>query len=94
MREIDCKIITENIKRLCIEANYHLPEDIEDRICRCIEEEPYELAKDTLRNIKENFEISKQDVFPICQDTGMACVFFGNWTRCTYYRWKYRRSNK
>lgn len=75
MREIDCKVITENIKKLCIEANYHLPEDIENRICECIEEEIYQLAKDTLKNIKENFEISKEDVFPICQDTGMACVF-------------------
>lgn len=75
MREIDCKTITESIKRLCIEANYYLPEDVENRICKCIKEEPYELAKDTLKNIKENFEISKEGVFPICQDTGMACVF-------------------
>ena len=68
MREIDCKLITQNVKKLCIEANYHLPQDIEDRITKCIEEEPYELAKDTLENIKDNFEISKQGVFPICQE--------------------------
>ena len=75
MREIDCKLITEEIRKLCIEANYRLPKDVEEQICKCIDEEPYELAKTTLKNIKENFEISKEGVFPICQDTGMACVF-------------------
>lgn len=75
MREIDCKLITENIKKLCIEANYFLPEDVEKRICDCLEDEPYEIAKNTLKSIKDNYEISKNGVFPICQDTGMACVF-------------------
>ena len=75
MREIDCKLITENIKKLCIDTNYNLPEDVENRICKCLEEEPYEIAKETLKNIKDNFEISKEGIFPICQDTGMACIF-------------------
>ena len=75
MKEIDCKQITEQVNKLCIEANYFLPEDIKSRICCCLEEEPYDIAKSTLQNIKENFEISKHGIFPICQDTGMACVF-------------------
>ena len=75
MREVDCRIITEHVKNLCIEANYFLPEDVENKICKCSEEEPYDLAKNTLQSIKENFEIAKKGVFPICQDTGMACVF-------------------
>ena len=32
MREIDCSLITENVKKLCIEANYNLPEDVESKI--------------------------------------------------------------
>lgn len=75
MREIDCSLITENVKKLCIEANYNLPEDVESKICSCLKEETYDIAKTTLEDIKENFEIAKQGVFPICQDTGMACVF-------------------
>ena len=75
MREIDCSLITENVKKLCIEANYNLPEDVESKICSCLKEETYDIAKNTLEDIKENFEIAKQGVFPICQDTGMACVF-------------------
>lgn len=75
MRDIDCKDITENVKKLCIDANYNLPDDVEKEICSCIESETYSLAKDTLQNIKDNFEISKEGIYPICQDTGIACVF-------------------
>ena len=75
MREIDCNLIIQNVKNLCIEANYNLPKDVETQICNCLQEETYEIAKTTLEDIKENFEIAKQGVFPICQDTGMACVF-------------------
>lgn len=75
MKEIDCKQITETIKSLCIEANYYLPEDVKQAICKCQKEEPYPLAKSILENIKINFETSEQGTFPICQDTGMTCVF-------------------
>ncbi|MGN1310224.1 MAG: fumarate hydratase [Clostridia bacterium] len=75
MKEIDCKQITETIKRLCIKANYYLPEDVKQAICKCQKEEPYPLAKNILENIKINFETSEQGMFPICQDTGMTCVF-------------------
>ena len=65
MKEIDCKQITETIKRLCIEANYYLPEDVKQAICKCQKEEPYPLAKSILENIKINFETSEQGTFPI-----------------------------
>ena len=32
MREINAKDITEQVKRLCMEANSYLPEDIKERI--------------------------------------------------------------
>ena len=75
MREIDCSLIIENVKKLCIDANYNLPEDVENKICKCFASETYDIAKNTLKEIKENFEIAREGVFPICQDTGMACVF-------------------
>ena len=34
-----------------------------------------EIAKGVLDNIIENFEIADNECVPICQDTGMACVF-------------------
>lgn len=75
MREIDVSQITDVIARLCIEANEHLPEDVKCAICKCREEEDGEIAQGILDNIIENFEIAEQENVPICQDTGMACVF-------------------
>lgn len=75
MREIDAAQITDVIERLCIEANEHLPEDVKCAIRKCREEEDGEIARGILDNIIENFEIAEQENVPICQDTGMACVF-------------------
>ncbi len=75
MREILAKDITAAVKKLCIEANTFLPEDIKQRICAGHACEPWPLAKNILGIIKENFEIAEQQNVPVCQDTGVACVF-------------------
>ena len=75
MREINAQDITAAVKKLCMEANYFLPEDIQDKICKACEAEKWPLANSILGVIKENFEISLDKAVPICQDTGMACVF-------------------
>lgn len=75
MREIHCSKITEVIRRLCIEANEHLPEDVKCAINTARKEEDGEIAKGILDNIVENYEIADNENVPICQDTGMAVVF-------------------
>ncbi len=75
MREISAKMITNVVKKLCIEANCHLSGDMKDCISRCCNEEPWQPAKEILERIVENFEISDKNDLPICQDTGVACVF-------------------
>ena len=75
MREIQTSQITEVVARLCIEANEHLPEDVKCAIKNCRECEDWEIAQGVLDKIIENFEIADRECVPICQDTGMACVF-------------------
>ena len=75
MREIQCSKITEVIRKLCIEANEHLPEDVKCAIKTARKEEDGEIAKGILDNIIENNEIADRENVPICQDTGMAVVF-------------------
>lgn len=75
MREINAKDITEQVKRLCMEANSYLPEDIKERINKSEQEEPWALAKNILGIIHENYLIAEENYVPVCQDTGMACVF-------------------
>jgi len=75
MREIKASVITEVVKRLCIEANEHLPKDIKEGILQCRKLEESAIGQGILDNIIENFEIADSENVPICQDTGMACVF-------------------
>lgn len=75
MREISSQKITEVVKKLCIEANYNLPEDIEKSLHKFYDNENWDIAKDMLDKIIKNVAIAKNEQVPICQDTGMACVF-------------------
>ena len=75
MREINAQTITETVKKLCIEANCHLTEDVKNCIRCKRNEESWQAAKDVLDRIIENFEIADQQDQPVCQDTGVACVF-------------------
>lgn len=75
MREIQASQITDTIQRLCIEANTVLPEDMKQAISACRACEDGEIARGVLDNIIENYQIAEKEQVPICQDTGMACVF-------------------
>ena len=75
MREIDVKLIENKIAELCIEANHYLGEDVKSCISKMLDSESWPVAKDVLCRIEENIEIAEEGVFPLCQDTGMACVF-------------------
>jgi len=75
VREISTTLIIEKIRDMCIEANNLLPKDISDRIHACFENEPWAPAKDTLGKLIENINIARDEKMPLCQDTGMACVF-------------------
>jgi len=75
MREIAAQKITETVKKLCIEANCFLPQDVKNCIQRSHTEESWPQAKEILERIIENYEIADEKAQPICQDTGVACVF-------------------
>ena len=75
MREISVHKITEVVERLCIDANTHLPGDVKCAIESCRACEDGSIAKGVLDKIIENYKIADQENVPICQDTGMACVF-------------------
>ena len=75
MREIDSSLISEVVARLCIDANYHLPPDMKKQITSSSNEESWETASIILDQIIENFNIADENLQPICQDTGLACVF-------------------
>lgn len=75
MREINVSEITKAVKALCIDANYNLCDDIKTKIKNAKEDETWEIAKGVLDKILINAEIARNEKMPMCQDTGVACVF-------------------
>ena len=75
IRNIDTKIITENIKEMCIEANHYLSKDMEKALKKASETEESELGKKILGQLMDNLDIADKEMIPICQDTGMAVIF-------------------
>ena len=75
MREFPVSQLTDVIERLCIEANTYLPEDVRCAIESSRAAEDGSIAQGVLDKIIENYGIADRDAVPICQDTGVACVF-------------------
>lgn len=75
IRTVQTEIITETIKKMCIEANYSLSSDMVKAMRKTEEKEESVLGKQILAQLQDNLEIAASDMIPICQDTGMAVVF-------------------
>lgn len=75
MREISSKTITETIKRLCIESNCFLNDDIYEALKKSEKTEKSPVGRDILSQLIKNAEIARENVVPICQDTGIAVIF-------------------
>ena len=75
MKTISAAVLTDTVAQLCIKANTSLPEDVASALASFRQAEPWPLAKETLGLLEDNLTLAKEKNLPICQDTGMACVF-------------------
>lgn len=75
MRELDPEIISTAVAQLCIKANRELPPDIVRAIEKARDSEPWPLARHSLGLLCRNMEMAAEKELPVCQDTGLACVF-------------------
>ena len=75
VREIQAEEITRTIRRLCIEANTILGDDVVEALKKGLEKEESTVGKDIFRQLLENAKIAKEEGIPLCQDTGMVVVF-------------------
>lgn len=75
MRKIDVRIVTQNIKEMCIEANHYLAEDMVSAMATAAMQENAPLGRQILNQLQDNLRIAGEDMIPICQDTGMAVIF-------------------
>ena len=75
MREINVKEVENAVRNLSIEANYYVGQDIKESLIEFKKNEPFKIAEEVLDKIILNDEIACNEQMPMCQDTGMACVF-------------------
>jgi fumarate hydratase subunit alpha len=75
LRRINTKRITKVVKKLFIEANTVLGEDVVGALRHALSREESETGKQVLQEIIENADIARRKKMPICQDTGLAVVF-------------------
>ncbi len=75
MREVQASEITRAVKELFIDANCNLGEDVLAAFDRAIERDESPVAKEVIRELKENARIARDEQSPICQDTGLAVLF-------------------
>ncbi len=75
MREIETHLVVERIKEASIKANYELGEDTISALSSALDEEESPLGREIIQKLLENARIAREELIPICQDTGLVVVF-------------------
>ncbi len=75
MRYLEYEKVVSAIEKLCVSACYELPTDVLDALKKAKAEESNPVAADILGKLLENARIAKDEMIPLCQDTGIAVVF-------------------
>lgn len=75
MRELNVAKITDAVKKLCMDANFYLGDDVVARLKTCLENEESPTGREVIMKILDNADIGRNEQVPLCQDTGFA-VFF------------------
>lgn len=75
MRTLKAESVIPHVRKLCMDANFFLGEDVIESVKRFYQNEESPTAKSILQQILDNAEIARKNEIPMCQDTGFA-VFF------------------
>jgi fumarate hydratase subunit alpha len=75
MREIHTDQISEKVAELFIDAAHNLPEDVVAALQRARDSEDSPLGRQILEEILENAKTAREEMIPLCQDTGTSVVF-------------------
>ena len=75
MRNIETKVVENSIFELCTKLCVFLPEDTVASLEKAYESEVSPIGKSNLKVALDNAKIAKENLMPICQDTGMVTVF-------------------
>lgn len=74
-RIIKSEEITKTVKKLFMDCNYFIGDDITGALQNAYKTEESPVGKQVICQLLENNKIAKEEQIPICQDTGMAVLF-------------------
>jgi fumarate hydratase subunit alpha len=75
MREVDAKEIVAAVRKMSMDANYYLGEDVLAALKKFEKLEESPLGKEILNQIIKNADIAAEKQMPLCQDTGLTVIF-------------------
>lgn len=75
MKSIDVARIIPIVRKLCIDANYYVADDVRDKVKQSLASEESPTGREILGIILRNYELAASLQMPLCQDTGLAVVF-------------------
>jgi fumarate hydratase subunit alpha len=75
MREVDAKEIVAAVRKMSMDANYYLGEDVLAALKKFEKLEESPLGKEILNQIIKNADIAAEKQMPLCQDTGLSVIF-------------------
>lgn len=75
IRKIDAQLVTDTVKKLFMDCNYFIGDDITTALKNAQQSEKSPVGKSVLNQLLQNNEIAANEEIPICQDTGMAVLF-------------------
>lgn len=75
MRDINVNDVISTVERLFVDANINLSEDMYKAIGDAVEREKSPVGKEVLRELLKNADTAREEIMPICQDTGLAVTF-------------------
>jgi len=75
MREVHVDQIRDTVRKLCIDAACLLPEDVVGALQTAREREQSPVAIKVLDQILVNADLAREEMLPLCQDTGTTVIF-------------------
>jgi fumarate hydratase subunit alpha len=75
VRDVHVSAITDAVKKLCIEANWDLEQDMLRAFDRALTTERSPAGRQVLQILKDNAAMAKTRRIPYCQDTGFVVCF-------------------
>lgn len=75
IKTVNTTAITEAVARMSQEANFYLGQDVLEGFQKALDQEISITGKEILQQLIENAGIARDELVPMCQDTGYAVIF-------------------